>query len=303
MPYDVLIVGAGPAGLSAALALGRSRKKVLVCDAGERRNAAAVHLHNFVTRDGITPQDFRRLARAELAGYPSVEYREAHLERISGQRGAFEVQLDSGSVQARRIVLCTGMIDEPPALPGYRELWGTSIVQCPYCHGWEVKDRVWGVHATSIELLEFGTMLRGWTSRLTVFTDGNYPVPPETVARLKASGIALEEARVVGLAAKDGQLAAVELEGGRSVPLEVLFARPPQRHVPIVQSLNLKLDSMGFIAVDTFQETSTRGIYAAGDLLTPGQGAVIAAASGCLAGAKLNHELTAELAVSGQLPK
>ena len=141
MLYDALIVGAGPAGLSAALTLGRARKRVLLCDAGPRRNAAAEHVHGFVTRDGVTPADFRRIGRQQLEPYRNVEVRDVAVEKISGERGAFEVRLTGRQEQARRVLLCTGMIDELPGGDGFRALWGTSIFQCPYCHGWEAQDR------------------------------------------------------------------------------------------------------------------------------------------------------------------
>src|SRR5687768_1591765 len=137
MIYDIVIVGGGPGGLSAALALGRARKRVLLCDSGPRRNAAADQIHNFVTRDGTPPHEFRRIGRQQLATYPNVETREVPVESISGTRGAFQVRLTTGTVEARRILLCTGMIDEMLPIDGFRELWGRGIFQCPYCHGWE----------------------------------------------------------------------------------------------------------------------------------------------------------------------
>src|SRR5688572_18883556 len=124
MAIDVVIVGGGPAGLSAALALGRARKRVLLCDSGARRNATAEHIHNFVTRDGTPPDEFRRVGRQELATYPNVETRDVRVESVSGSRGAFRVDLASGSVETRRILLCTGMIDEMLPIEGFRELWG-----------------------------------------------------------------------------------------------------------------------------------------------------------------------------------
>ena len=148
MPYDVVIAGGGPAGLAAALLLGRARKRVLLCDAGTPRNAAAVHVHGFVTRDGITPAEFRRIGRQQLEAYPDVEAREVRVEEIRGERGAFDVRLTTGRVQARRILLCTGMIDELPEIDGFRALWGTSIFQCPYCHGWEIQNQRFGYLAT-----------------------------------------------------------------------------------------------------------------------------------------------------------
>src|SRR5215207_1845980 len=165
MPYDVVIVGGGPAGLSAALALGRARKRVLLCDSGPRRNAAAEQVHNFVTRDGTPPNEFRKIGRQQLATYPNVEVRDALVASITGTRGAFRVDLTTETVDARRVLLCTGVVDELPPVEGFRELWGHAIFQCPYCHGWEVQDSRWGYLARAGDLghvLPFSLMLRGW---------------------------------------------------------------------------------------------------------------------------------------------
>ncbi len=302
MTHDVVIVGGGPAGLSAALALGRGRKRVVLCDAGARRNAAAVHVHNFVTRDGVTPDDFRRAAREQLAAYPSVEVHDARVEELMGERGAFVVRSSDGTVHARRLLLCTGMIDELPALEGFRALWGRSIFQCPYCHGWEVQDRRLGALVTAPERLEFALLLRGWSSHVVAFTDGRLAVPPELRERLAQGGVRLEERPLARLVARDERLAAVELADGSAVPVEVLFAHPAQRQVPIVASLDLALDPAGYVQVDERRrETSRPGIYAAGDLVTPMQAAILAAGSGTLAAAALNHELTVELATRREL--
>ncbi|HET9452017.1 MAG TPA: NAD(P)/FAD-dependent oxidoreductase, partial [Aggregicoccus sp.] len=142
---DVVIVGGGPAGLSAALVLGRGRKRVLLCDAGPPRNAAAEHIHGFVTQDGTPPAQFRRVGREQLRPY-DVQAREVRVESVVQEGEGFRVGLAAAeSVHARHVLLATGMVDLVPELPGYRELWGRSIFQCPYCHGWEVKERPWGV--------------------------------------------------------------------------------------------------------------------------------------------------------------
>lgn len=303
MLYDVVIVGAGPAGLSAALALGRARKRVLLCDAGPRRNAAAEHIHNFVTRDGITPAEFRRQGREQLQAYGNVETRDVQAQAIGGERGAFELQLGPDEVEARRVLLCTGMIDELPDIEGYRALWGKSIFQCPYCHGWEVQDRRFGALVLSEEVLEFALLLRGWTREVVALTDGRFAVPPEARARFAGAGVRIEERRIGRLTASDGCLQAVEFVEGGALLLDLLFTRPPQRQVPVVESLGLVLGPAGYVEVDPVRhETSRPGIYAGGDLITAKQGAIIAAGSGNLAAAMLNHDLTVELATSGALP-
>jgi thioredoxin reductase len=317
MPYDVVIVGGGPSGLAAALALGRARKRVLLCDAGPRRNAAADHLHNFVTRDGTPPEEFRRIGREQLALYPAVDVRDAHVASISGARGAFRVELGSETVDARRVLLSTGMIDEVLPLDGFRELWGRAIFQCPYCHGWEAQDRRWGYLPRAEDashLLPFALQARGWTRDLTVFTDGAIDVPSEARARLDAAGVRLETARVARLVARAERggavahrdplhrLEAVELEGGAVVPCEVLFTHPPQRQVALIRALGVALDDDGYVQVDPMRrETSIPGVYAAGDLTTRMQGAMFAAAAGTQAAAMINVELTMELATSGEL--
>lgn len=305
MIYDVVIFGGGPSGLSAALMLGRARKRVLLCDAGPRRNAAAVHIHNFVTRDGTPPDEFRQLAREQLTAYPSVETRDVQVAAISGTRGAFRVELTSGAVDARRILFCMGMIDEMLPIDGFRELWGRSIFQCPYCHGWEVQDRRWGVLASGVDaqhVLPFAVMLRSWTRDVVVFTGGAFEPPPEARGMLGAAGVRLETAAVVRLAARDQQLAAVELANGTSVPCDVLFAHPPQRQVELVHAQGLALEDDGFVRIDPMKrETSVPGIYAAGDLTTRMQAAIVAAAAGVQAAAMINVDLTMELACSGAL--
>jgi thioredoxin reductase len=303
MSYDVVIVGGGPAGLSAALALGRGRKRVLLCDAGARRNATAERLHNFVTRDGTPPAEFRAIARAELAAYPNVELREARIEGISGARGSFRMATALGEVEARRILLCTGMIDEMLALGGFRELWGRSIFQCPYCHGWEVRDTRWAHLAWTPEAIHFSLQLRGWTEDVMLFTGGAFDVAEDARARLDAAGIRLETRPIARLVAREGRLSSVELTDGTCIGRDALFAHPPQRQVELVRALGVGLDADGYVQVDPMtRETSVRGIYAGGDLLTRAQGAVFAAASGTQAAAMLNYDLTVEPRAEPAMP-
>jgi thioredoxin reductase len=304
-PYDVVIVGGGPAGLSAALALGRARKRVLLLDAGPRRNAAATHIHNFVTRDGTPPEEFRTAGRQQLLPYANVESRDVGVESISGTRGVFRVTLASGTLDARRILLCTGMVDESLSIEGFREHWGSDIVQCPYCHGWEARDRHWGFlpgAADAAHFLPFALQLRGWSRDVVVFTHGAFEVPEDTRLKLQAAGIRLETGRMARLVGKADRLEAVELANGTRVPCELLFAHPPQRQVEVVRALGLALDESGYLRIDPMlRETSVPGIYAAGDLTTRMQAAVIAAAGGMHAAAMINFDLSMELATPAAL--
>ena len=299
MSLDCIIIGGGPGGLSAALALGRARKRVLLVDAGPRRNAAAINLHNFVTRDGTPPDDFRAAGLAELTTYPNVEIQNVGVTAITGQSGAFAVELSNGtSIVARRVLLCTGVIDELQPMQGFRELWGRSIFQCPYCHGWEVKDRTWGYLVLPPNLdhfLPFALQAVGWTRDFTVFTDGA-EVPDEAIRQLRAVGIRVETAPVLRLDADDAGLASVALDDGTVVPCEVLYAHPPQHQVALVRDLGVELDEHGYVRTDPMKrETSIAGIYAAGDLTSRMQGAIFAAAAGTQAAAMINLALQLEL--------
>jgi thioredoxin reductase len=292
MHYDVVIVGGGPAGLSAALALGRARKRTLVCDAGPPRNAAAVHVQNFVTRDGIAPSEFRRIAAEQLQRYPDVELRGERVLSIQGARGSFQVQLEAGFVGARRVLLCTGMVDELPAIDGFSRLWGTSIFSCPYCHAWEVQDRRFAYLAANADSLVFTLLLRGWTADVIALTNGAFAVPADTTGRFQAASLPIEERPIARLRGDDGRLTAIEFTDGSVLDRDVLFAHPRQRQVDVVQQLGLALDARGFVKVDeATRETSVPGIHAGGDLTTDAQGAVLAAASGTLAAARLNFAL------------
>lgn len=295
MTFDVVIIGGGPAGLAAALALGRARKSVLLCDAGPRRNAAAVHMHNFVTRDGTPPEVFRQIGREQLAHYPNVEIRDVKVLGVTGVSGAFRVEVEGAQVEARRIIVCTGMIDEGLPIEGFEALWGHAIFQCPYCHGWEVRDRQWGYLARGPEGLDFGLFLRGWTDQVTVFTGASFEVPAGAAERLHAGGVVLETRPIARLEAQGRALVGVLLEDGARVPCEFLYVHGPQRHVEVVRQLGLALDRDGYVVVDAMtRQSSVPGIYAAGDLTTRAQGAIYAASMGTQAAGMVNHDLTME---------
>jgi thioredoxin reductase len=302
MMYDVVIVGGGPAGLAAALTLGRARKNVLLCDAGPRRNALASHIHNFVTRDGTPPEEFRKISRQQLETYPNVQIRDAHVDKIEGAKGNFSLHIGHESVHARRVVLSLGVIDEMLPIEGFRELWGHSIFQCPYCHGWEVKDQIWGVLALNPMIVTFAIHLRGWTRNVIVFTNATHQLSADDREQLEKAKVQVETRAIQKLVAKNGHLESIALTDGNTISCKVLYAHPPQKHVEIVNQLGLALDEHGSVKVDPMhRETSVPGIYAAGDLTSRIQAAVAAAAAGTLTGAMLNHELTAEMVLQGLL--
>lgn len=291
--HDVVIIGGGPSGLAAALTLGRARKRVLVCDAGPRRNALASHIYNFVTRDGTPPDEFRRIAREQLAAYPTVEFADEPVASIAGDRGAFQIELAARSIPARRIMLATGMVDEPLPIEGFAALWGHAIFQCPYCHGYESRDQRWAflvVPAAVSHALPFALMIRSWSSDITVFTNG-LDLPDGVAAQLRGAGLRVEGAPITRLVADGHRLVGITLATGETIERDVVFAQPPQRQTTLVQSLALALED-GYVVVDPMKrETSRPGIYAAGDLTTRMQAAVQAAATGMQAAAMINFDL------------
>lgn len=286
--FDVVIVGGGPAGLSAALMLGRGCRKVLLCDGGPRRNLRAEAIHGFVSRDGTPPDTFRQISREQLAPY-DVTVRDALVTGLTGELDAFRLTLSSGEeVSARRVLLALGMVDQMLELPGFASLWGRSIFVCPYCHGWELRAQPWGHLAMSAAELMHARFLRNWAPSLTAFTGGAFAVSDEERAQL--AGVRLEERPIRALLG-EGRLEAVELADGERVAVSALFARPPQRQTPLVAGLGLDLDEHGFVRVSPQAETSRKGIHAAGDLTTMMQSAMLAAGAGAMAAAFINHLL------------
>ncbi len=286
---DVVIVGGGPAGLAAALVLGRSRKQVTVFDAGQPRNAASAHVGGFFTRDCVPPKELLAIGRAELARYPSIEVRDERVTSIE-KHTPFVVRGERSEIEARRILLCTGLIDELPQLAGMDGCWGKSILHCPYCHGWECREKRYGMWPRTAKELEFALLLRGWTDHVTVFAH-DVTLDADTQRDYDGAKIRVEPRRVTGLRTEGCALRAVEVEGGE-VEIDNLFVHPAQKQTAVVAALGLRMLDENSVWVDEDGETSISGIYAAGDLITPIHGAMLAAAAGTAAAYKLNTALT-----------
>jgi thioredoxin reductase len=305
MVVDVVIVGGGPAGLSAALVLGRSRKRVVLFDGGVPRNHQAARVQGFLTRDGIPPSALRQVAHAELAPYDTVEHRTGMvtaIERVVGdpaRDGRFVVRTAADEVRARRVLLCVGIVDVVPAMPGYRELWGTSVFQCPYCHAYEARDRRFGYIPRDADAeTSFALVLRGWTRDLIVFTGGTCELSAAHQRDLATAGVQIDERPLRGLRVEGGTLAAVQFTDGSEVARDVLFVHPPQSQSELVRRLGLRCHGAD-VEVDDALETSIPGIHAAGDLTTAIDSAIFAAAAGAQAAYKINALVTKELVLAG----
>jgi thioredoxin reductase len=293
---DVLIIGGSYAGLSAALALGRALRQVVVLDSGQPCNRQTPHSHNFLTQDGSTPAAIAAVAREQVLAYPTVQLRQDVAVAATGKDNSFTVTTASGAVlQARKLLFASGIRDMMPALPGFAECWGISAIHCPYCHGYEYREQPTGILANGDVAAEMGLLIRNWTDKLTIFTNGPATLQSEQRQRLADRGIAVEEAPVQQLRHQNGYLAHLDLADGRTVLLTALYARLPfEQHCTLPQALGCAHSEAGYVAVDNFQKTTLPGIYAAGDATSPMRAVAAAVAAGMMAGAMLNRELIFE---------
>ncbi|MBF9140544.1 NAD(P)/FAD-dependent oxidoreductase [Hymenobacter properus] len=294
--FDILIIGGSYAGLSAAMALGRARRRVLILDTGRPCNRQTPHSHNFLTQDGATPAALRARAIEQVLQYPTIELRADEALTAASVEGGFRIETAAGtSIKARKVVLATGITDMLPALPGFAECWGISVLHCPYCHGYEVADQRLGVLGNGDVGFEFARLIRQWSAQLTLFTDGPATLTESQRATLARHLVGVVETPIRGLAHDQGQLRAVQLADGSSYPLDGVFARVPFA-LPgtLAQQLGCAITEMGYVQVDDFQRTSVAGVYAAGDNTTPMRAVAAAVAAGSKAGAVLNKELIDE---------
>lgn len=270
---DVIIIGGSFAGLAAALQLGRARRKVTVLDTGLPRNRFAKHSHGLLGHDHKPPQEILAEARQQLARYPTVSLVTARAENISGTIDDFSILTGDGeSHRARRLILSYGVVDQMPELPGFAEGWGTSIVPCPYCDGFEVAGRHWGLVWSGPPSHNYVKLYHDWTDTLTVFANG-HDIPPDIRADLARRGNPVVDSRITEIEHNESHNTTVRLDAGQSVAVDILFAHPRNKpSARLHESLGLAtVDTPLGIAlkVDERRETTVPGVYAAGDLANP----------------------------------
>ncbi|MGW3727946.1 NAD(P)/FAD-dependent oxidoreductase [Streptomyces sp. NPDC000851] len=294
--YEVIVVGGGTAGLSAALVLGRARRRTLVVDAGEPRNAPAAHMQGYLSRDGMPPAEFLAIGREEIARYGVELVRDTVVGATEGED--FAVELASGrTVHARRLVVTTGLKDELPTLPGVAERFGRDVLHCPYCHGWEVRDQAFGVLATSPLSVHQALIVTQWSKDVTFFLHevAENDLTDDDLRRLATAGVDVVPGEVAGLMVEDDRLTGVRLADGTAHAREVLFVAP--RAVPqtgLLQQLGAELNETPFGAypvVDATGMTTVPGVWAAGNAMGFSEQVVNAASGGYRAGATINGEL------------
>lgn len=296
--FDVLIIGGSYAGLSAAMALGRAVRRVLLLDSGQPCNRQTPHSHNLITQDGATPAHITAVAKEQVLAYPTVRFRVGTVTAVMGETNAFVVETAVGErFRARKILFATGIRDLLPTIPGFAESWGISVIHCPYCHGYEYRDQPTGILVNGPPALDFGKLIRNWTKQLTLFTNGPATIGPEQRQQLRTLAIALVEPEIAQISHTGGVLDSLQLADGTRHPLRALYARVPfEQSTPLPEALGCALTEAGLLQTDAFGHTSVPGVYAAGDNCSLLRSVAGAIAQGNVAGAFLNHELIAEMA-------
>jgi thioredoxin reductase/SAM-dependent methyltransferase len=301
--YDVVVVGGGAAGLSGALALARARRSVLVVDAGQPRNAPAGHVHNYLAREGTPPAELVTAGRDEVTRYGG-EIVAGRAEAASKEGDGFLVALDGGGgVRARRLLVTTGLADELPDVPGLAERWGRDVLHCPYCHGWEVRDRRIGVLATGPLAAHQADLWRQWSSHVLLLLHGSPAPGAEEAERLAARGITVVDGPVAGLVVAGGTLTGVRLASGEVVALDAVVVAPRfSARADVLESLGLKpvdVEIGGHIVgsqvpADSTGATAVPGVWVAGNVADVRAQVIVAAAAGLNAAAAINADLVAE---------
>jgi thioredoxin reductase len=297
---DVVIAGGGPAGLSAALLLGRARRSVLLCDSGQPRNAGVHAMHGFLSRDGMDPAALRQAGRDQLKPYPTVQLRATAVHAVTGDAEGFTVSLtDRTTDQARRLLLATGVIDQLPPIPGLAERWGRGVFNCPYCDGWEVRDRPLAVLASDPRNVQLALQLTRWSPDVLLASNGVAGLDDDARRLLAAHKVALREEPIARLdGGGDGGLERIVFAEGEPVARAAAFLHAPTRQrSDLPGQLGCTMGEDGSVLVDDLGQTSVPGVFAAGDMARrpsmplPGAQVVIAAAEGAIAAVAIDQHL------------
>ena len=295
--FDVVIVGAGPAGLSAAQMLGRCRRSVLICDTGRPRNYASHAMHGYLSRDCIPPSEFLAIGRAELDRYDTVELRQIAVTEASCRPdGRFDVTLASGErLLSRKLLLATGVMDNLPDIPGFHEMYGRSVFHCPYCDGWEVRDQPLAIYGRAKRGCGLSLELTAWSRDLVLCTDGPSGLDDEERARLDRNGITVREERVASLEGAHGLLRHVVFEGGARLARRALFFTTGQtQQSDLSIRLGCDVGEKGTVRTGHYETTHIPGLYVAGDASRDVQWVIVAAAEGAEAAFAINTDLIKE---------
>lgn len=294
--WDVVIAGAGPAGLSAALVLARARRRVLVCDTGTPRSRASKQMHAYLSRDGIRPGRFRALCMEEVLSYPTVRFLGREVIGARRRRVGFDVKIAGRApARCRKLLIATGLYDVVPDIPGLADLYGRSVFQCPYCDGWEVGGQRIAVYGRRRRGVEIARAMTAWTEDIVLCTDGPTRISREDRRALARNGIAVIQKPIRRLAGARGKLRSIVFADGEQLARDALFFDTPSRpQSRLAESLGCRFGSDGGVLCGDYEASSVPGVFVAGNIIRDVQLSIVAAAEGARAAFGINRSLTRE---------
>lgn len=294
--FDVIIVGGSYSGLSAAMSLGRALRQVLVIDSGLPCNRQTPHSHNFITQDGEKPAVISAKAKLQVDIYKTVQFYNGLAVKALKTENGFEILTKSGEIfNARKLLFATGVKDLLPEIKGFADCWGISVLHCPYCHGYEVKNEKTAIIANGEMGFEFAKLISNWTKDLRLCTNGKSELPSEQTQILKNHGVLILEEEIDSLENEDGYVSNIVFKNGEKVDVKAIYARVPfEQHCKLPQDLGCEINEQGYLKVDFMQKTTIPGIFGSGDATNQMRSVALAVSSGSFAGAVINKELIDE---------
>lgn len=294
--YEVIIIGGSYAGLSAAMALGRSLRKVLIIDSNSPCNEQTPHSHNFLTQDGEKPSKIAEKAKEQVLKYDSITFLNATAIEGKKVENGFSISTENNEIYyAKKLIFATGIKDQFPAIKNFAACWGISVIHCPYCHGYEVRNQKTGIIANGEKAIHISSLVNNLTKELTILTNGKAEFSTEQLEKLKRNNIQIIEEKIIEIEHKDGYIENIILENNTKIAFKAIYAAVPFiQHSDIPASLGCELNELGYISTTPFHETTVKGIWACGDNSNPMRSVANAVANGNFTGAMVNKNLIDE---------
>jgi len=294
--FEVIVIGGSYGGLSAAMSLGRALRRVLIVDNGLPCNRQTPHSHNFITQDGKTPKEISALAKEQVTQYKTVQFYSGRAVKATKKEKGFEIKTESGDLfYSCKLIIATGLKDLMPGITGFAECWGISVIHCPYCHGYEVKNEKTGILGNGDPGFELSRLVNNWTKELTLYTNGKSTLTAEQAEKLKRNNIPIVEDEIHSFEHKNGRIQNIVFYNNSKTSITAIYARPLViQHSDLASQLGCQLTEQGRLKVDGSQKTTLEGVFACGDCSNSSRDIALAVSSGVIAGGTCNKELILE---------